>query len=262
MAIIWDLDDETMGTMDELVAHLDALGERVLQDDLDGSARMLRRLYNNRSFLGDLLLQQFADQATFEALNPYTPQVFMLHRGEHYFLRAAVWAPPEGRLGEEIFFYEDAHDHNFSLLTLGYLGSGYRTVLFEYEHDRVQGQVGEKVPVTFLDDTRLSAGRVLFYRPSRDIHVQYPSEDLSISFNIVVPDSMKRQFSFDLDVNAGSQEAKIKENLVFVPAVGAARAAASFGVADAAQKLKSLVEITECPHVRRIVEQAATELEA
>lgn len=262
MAIVWDLDDDTSITMEDLVSHLDALGDRVLQDDLDVSATLLRRLYNNRVFLGDFLQKQFSDQATFEALNPYTPQVFMLHRGENYFLRAAVWTPPSGRLGEEIFFYEDAHDHNFSLLTLGYLGSGYRTVLFEYDHDLVEGRVGETVPVTFLDDTRLSEGRVLFYRPSRDIHVQFPSDEFSISFNIVVPDSLRRQFSFDLDVAAGSQVATIKENLVFVPAVGAARAARSFGVPDAAEQLCKLAEVTDCPRVRALINEAALELQS
>lgn len=260
MAITWDIETEASISFAGLVKYFDSLGDRVLVDELDRSAEMLRRIHNNRSFLSALLVEQLADAQAFEAANPYTPQVFMLHKSTHYFIRAAVWVPPSGRLGEEIFFYEDPHDHNFSLLTLGYLGSGYRTVLFEYDHDEVNGREGEEVEVRFLEDTRLSEGRVLFYRPSEDIHVQFPSEEFSVSLNVIVPHSRNRQFSFEMDLDPSTRVAKVRENLAFYPPISVAKFARSFGVEDVAERLGSLLKPDMCPHTRRAIKEAMKSL--
>lgn len=262
MAITWDLETDVSIELSELVEFLDARGSRVLVDDLDESAMMLRKLYNNRTFLTRTLLAQLRDRTAFEEANPYTPQVFMLHRAKHYFLRAAVWAPPTGRKGEEIFFYEDPHDHNFALLTLGYVGPGYETVLFEYDHDAVTGTVGETVDVRYLERTRLSPGRVLFYRDSKDIHVQLPSSDYSISFNVIVPKAqMNRQYSFDMSLEPATTSARIRENLVcYLPGL-LGRLAHDMGVEDVAPRLRKFVQSGGDGNARRIVDDLLEELE-
>ncbi len=37
------------------------------------------------------------------------------------------------------------------LLTCSYYGSGYRTVIYEYDYKRVTGYIGEHVDLTFHD---------------------------------------------------------------------------------------------------------------
>lgn len=262
MAFSWDIDTDESITLDDLIAFLDAQGSSVLAEDLDGSALMLRKLYNNRTFLPETLLRQIANPAAFKAMNPYTPQVFMLHRTEHYFIRAAIWIPPIGMKGEEIFFYEDPHDHNFSLLTLGYEGPGYETVLFEYDHENVMGQVGEVVDVRFLERTRLSRGRVMFYRDSKDIHVQFPSEDFSISINIIAPNmKMNRQYSFDMDLSADNTHAVIRENLMFHTPTMIGRLAHDMGVPGVSVKLQAYVAANGDPNAQRIASELISELE-
>lgn len=262
MALTWDMETDESIELEELIAFLDRHGDRVLVDGVDESALMLRKLYNNRTFLARTLLRQLEDAAAFDAMNPYTPQVFMLHRAEHYFLRAAVWCPPSGRAGEEIFFYEDPHDHNFSLLTLGYEGSGYETVLFEYDHQEVIGDVGEHVEVRYLERTRLSSGRVILYRDSCDIHVQFPSEDYSISINVVVPKvQMNRQYSFAMDLDPATTTAIVRENLMFHTPTLLARFAHDLGVPDVANRLRSFVEGGEDANARRIAAELVRNME-
>jgi len=263
MAITWDLETDAPISLDELIEFLDAQGGCVLADDLDAAAMMLRRLYNNRTFLSDTLLKQLANPSAFKAMNPYTPQVLMLHRTEHYFIRAAIWTPPAGRTGEEIFFYEDPHDHNFELMTLGYEGPGYETVLFQYDHDQVVGDVGDVVNVRFLERTRLSRGRVMLYRGSKDIHVQFPSEDFSISINVVVPKmQMNRQYSFDMDLSPETTCAIIRENLMFHTPTVISRLAHDMGVQDVPATLRNFVASTGDFNAQRIADELIRELEA
>ena len=63
------------------------------EDSLLHAARWLRRLGNNRTFLGDLLVAELAGQFRAERLaTAYGPQVIMLARpGDSCFLRAALW---------------------------------------------------------------------------------------------------------------------------------------------------------------------------
>lgn len=259
--LVWDANETESISFEAFVEYLDGLGAAVLEGKLDETASMLSRLYNNREFLGEILLSQLADAERFEADNPYTPQVFMLHTGERYFIRAAIWTPKAGRKGEEIFFYEDPHDHNFSLLTLGYIGRGYRTSLFEYEHDAVEGYVGEVVAIRSLGSMQLSAGRTLFYRASRDIHVQYPPDDFSVSINVIVPHPERRQFSFSIEQQGASLTASIKENLVSLPLLLAARAASSLAVEGVVEQLRSVEGSAPCRHSQRLIRIAREELE-
>ena len=94
------------------------------------------------------------------------------------------------------------HDHNFDFMTVGYHGSGYRTEIYEYDYDRVCGYPGEKIDLRFLENTRLGRGKVMFYRKSKDVHIQHPPESLSISLNLMLrcPNQHTRQqYEFDIE---------------------------------------------------------------
>ncbi|HEY0412797.1 MAG TPA: transposase [Allosphingosinicella sp.] len=151
----------------------------------------LRKLANNRRFLGDLIIGELKQSCTGQLRrNQYTAQVIVLHAGsKRFLLRANVWPAETDSVvvnsGTDPFFYGFPHDHNFTFLTVGYFGSGYRSDYYEYEYDRVAGYIGEQVDLRFVERSRLSPGKVLLYRKHRDVHLQLPPDDLSVSLNIV-----------------------------------------------------------------------------
>jgi hypothetical protein len=116
--------------------------------------------------------------------------VIMLHRAsEKYFIRANFWPSPRDTLfktsGTSPFFYHVPHDHNFSFLTVGYLGPGYWSEYYEYDYEQVTGLPGEKVDLKFVEKAKLDQGKVMLYRAHKDIHNQLPADDLSVSINIM-----------------------------------------------------------------------------
>ena len=150
----------------------------------------LKKLANNRRFLGDIIVEELKSRCEGQLKNnQYTPQVIMLHTGSHKFMmRANFWPAMNDSVvhnsGASPFFYGVPHDHSFSFLTVGYLGSGYWSEYYEYEYDKVAGYTGEKVDLRFIEKARLDQGKVMLYRAHRDVHNQLPADDMSISLNI------------------------------------------------------------------------------
>ena len=177
------------------------------EESFAAAAPLLKRLANNRSFLAELAVAELKDRCTRQSLeNGYSSQVIMLHRAsEKFFLRANFWLSRRDSLfkasGASPFFYHLPHDHNFSFLTVGYLGPGYWSEYYEYDHDKVVGLPGEKVDLRFVEKSRLEEGRVLLYRAHRDVHNQLPADDLSVSINIMEASnrlSWLNQYRFDV----------------------------------------------------------------
>ena len=156
-----------------------------------GGALWLKGLANNRDFLAEIALAELKDRCTRQSLeNRYSSQVIMLHRAsEKVFIRANFWPSPRDSLfkasGASPFFYHVPHDHNFSFLTVGYVGPGYWSEYYEYEYGAVTGTPGEKVDLKFVEKTRLEQGKIMLYRAHRDVHNQLPADDLSVSINIM-----------------------------------------------------------------------------
>jgi hypothetical protein len=185
----------------------------------------LKQLANNRRFLADAVIEELKQHCAGQLKrNPYTAQVILLHSAsKKYLLRANFWPALEDSVvvnsGTDPFFYGFPHDHNFSFLTVGYLGSGYWSDYYEYDYDRVDGSLGERADLRFVERSRLSPGKVLLYRKHRDIHLQLPPEDMSISLNIVGLSNRTEfldQYRFDVErreiagiVNPSSLEALV-----------------------------------------------------
>src|SRR5690349_17120595 len=166
----------------------------------------LKRLANNRHFLGDLIIEELKQRCAGQiAGNQYGAQVIMLHKTLAFALRANFW-PAEGDSaiadnGRGSFFYDLPHDHNFTFLTVGYHGPGYWSDYYEYDYERVTGYPGEKVDLRFVERSRLDEGKVMLYRKHLDVHCQLPPDALSVSLNIVAvsPTSdFRDQYRFDL----------------------------------------------------------------
>lgn len=221
------LEDEAVSDLEECADALSARGfDPSEQESLQHAARCLRRLGNNRQFLGDLVAAELAEGPRLEeAGNPYGPQVIMLSRPEKadFLLRANIWPGQADHAlrasGAGVFAYGLAHDHNFSFLTLGYFGPGYWSKHYEFDYDAVEGWSGEPVELRFIERSRLEQGRIELYRAHRDVHEQEPPETLSVSLNVVQTGGVQGwldQYAFDTSLgrvqrilSSGSSEAFI-----------------------------------------------------
>ncbi|MEG3091658.1 hypothetical protein [Sphingomonas sp. PB1R3] len=160
------------------------------------------------SIILDALKRHASSRGLQEAFNGYREMTFLLDRCRHgnFFVRANVWKPPRAVAGNldlqnDIYSYNLAHDHNFDFLTVGYFGPGYKTSIYEYDHTKVQGRIGEHVELKHLEDTTLPVGKVMMYRKSVDVHTQLPPGDTSISINLMVQPprpEYREQYCFDV----------------------------------------------------------------
>jgi hypothetical protein len=179
-------------TLPELIEALnDPHFDPADEDSFAAAGPLLKRLANNRGFLAEIALAELKDRCHRQsATNRYSSQVILLHRAsEKYFLRANFWPSPKDSVyrasGTSPFFYHVPHDHNFSFLTVGYLGPGYWSDYYEYDYGEVAGIPGEAVDLRFVEKARLEPGKVMLYRAHRDVHNQLPADEMSISINIM-----------------------------------------------------------------------------
>ena len=190
--VIEVLDDAAI-SLDECSAAMATRGFNPADEDsLAHGALMLRRLGNNKNFLGDILVDYLAAHHRDDPLdNSYGPQVIMLARPEasNCFLRANIWPSRDEHMmrasGGDAFVYGMPHDHNFNFLTLGYFGPGYWSDYYEFDYADVVGWRGEKVDLRFVGRERLEEGKIMLYRAHIDVHAQLPADALSVSLNIM-----------------------------------------------------------------------------
>jgi hypothetical protein len=199
---------EESWSLAELVDHLEAEGlDPRDEDDFASFGVALKKLANNRAFLADLLIDELKGRCDDQVRdNQYSAQVVMLHVSDSgYLIRANLWPAMQDSVvrqsGTDPFLYHVPHDHNFSFLTVGYLGSGYWSDYYEYDYGEVAGYPGEPVNLRFIEKARLDQGKVMLYRAHRDVHLQLPADDMSVSLNILETSSAapwRDQYRFDI----------------------------------------------------------------
>ena len=210
MPQIMNIADTRIATLDEAAAGITAAGfDPYDEASLDNAARWLRRLGNNQTFLGDILIEQLAQRHRDEAAgSAYSPQVVMLvPPGGSFFIRANIWPSAHEHMvrasGEAAFAIGMPHDHNFSFLTHGYFGPGYWSDYYEYDFGEVTGYCGEPVPsLRFIERARLEPGKIMLYRAHVDVHAQLPADSLSVTLNVMHTAGAQGwldQYKFDLD---------------------------------------------------------------
>ena len=195
------------------------------EDSIAAFGPALGKLGNNRRFLGDLVIEELKRGCAGQVeRNHYTAQVILLHSGPGFAIRANFWPAADDSVvvnsGVEPFFYGVPHDHNFSFLTVGYIGPCYWSDYYEYDYGEVTGFIGERVKLRFVERSPLAQGKVMLYRRFRDVHAQLPPDSLSVSLNVLAlsPTSdVCDQYRFDLErreiaglVNNSSLEALVK----------------------------------------------------
>lgn len=212
MPLVIDNPHEESCTLAECVAALEDIA--FLADDPASTreaADWMRRLANNRDFLGELLVDQLAGRTGALIDSAYGVQALMLSRPRlsrpgAAFLRAAIWPAPHDHAfhasGPQSFVYGIAHDHNFDFLTVGYCGPGYVSDYYEEDYQALAGYTGEGAGLRFVERSALTPGKLMLYRRHVDVHCQHPSESLSVSLNLIAVDPAQAwfdQYGFDLE---------------------------------------------------------------
>lgn len=189
--------------LDEYIEYLESHINVQDVDELAKAADISKRLYNNRTFLVNHINHEMRDMNKFQSSNPYSSMSLLLSNREDFFIRANFWSPIADKADyqkhDNVFIYGKPHCHNFHFLTIGYLGSGYETEIFEYHNDKVEGHYGEPVELKFLEKTDFPEGKIMIYRKGLDVHTQSPSKEFSVSINVMVKEHGEklRQFYFD-----------------------------------------------------------------
>lgn len=209
MPRVIDYRDDASCDLGDCLAALHDKGFKPYEEEsLLHATTWLRRLGNNRAFLGDLLLEELKQGVkAAEEASSYGPQVVMLSElGNEYYMRANFWPSREEHMfrasGKSAFSYELPHDHNFDFLTVGYFGPGYSSDYYEYDYDKVVGGIGEKAGLRFIERSTLDPGKLMHYRAHLDVHSQLPPESLSVSLNVMHAGGAQGwldQYKFDVE---------------------------------------------------------------
>ena len=185
-----------------------------VEDEIREVGAWLAAYSANHMAVVSSICTELVNPVSFQQGNDLQAPTFIIYRDDRITIRLVIWLPLQGRFDKAPFSYEEPHDHNFDFWTVNFFGSGYRTRLYEYAYDQVSGFNDEVVPLTCCGEAVLSPGKMMFYSRSKDVHIQYPPDDLSVSLNLIVqPEQAPRQYEFGLDTTQqqGLVEARIKK---------------------------------------------------
>lgn len=239
-------------SLDEYLEYVRSRVDLADPDSLAESAPKLRALANDRALVVRELNRRIENYFSEGALP--SPQSLLLGKGVDFYVRAAIWPAiadmASGRAYQDQFAYNVAHDHNFSFMTVNYLGPGYETEIYEYDYSKIEGRVGEPVDLRFAEKVKFGPGLVMLYRASRDVHVQYAPTELTITLNLMVAHQevrLRDQFFFDLTTRTVSA---YPPDLAASGRVSLVNLAGHVGDANTQQLLSDLAKDHPCRRTR------------
>ncbi|QBH05532.1 hypothetical protein [Xanthomonas oryzae] len=170
-------------TLDEFCSFCASVGKFETIDDFLIALPALQRLSLNRT----LLDEKFAPAKHLGKSR--VQQSILLAGREHFFVRAMLWpAIPATDINAANLYkyaYCVPHDHNFSFMTIGYFGPGYRTKFYRSERGFREVKKAEQIELEEADDVVLGRGDCAIVQAYDDVHIQYPPRSFSISLNLV-----------------------------------------------------------------------------
>lgn len=187
MVQTWNIrtEGQTPVSLDELIAFFEARGPYPLSaHDNDEAAAMMSRVMLNRADVCDHIVKAF-DQLLAPGNDDYTPDAVVLHTSKDFFVRLVMWLPADSTGQRSDITDSTVHDHNFTFMTLGLLGPGYDTEVWQYEYVPDGDQTGKIVEGQRQGILRLEEGRVFLFEKSVDIHSQLSPAAFSISLNVI-----------------------------------------------------------------------------
>lgn len=203
MALTIACDHSRLVTLDEFIDHMHGSVDLEDMDSVAAAAPMFRGLANDRELVVRQLNRQVKEHFRSDVIP--SAQALFLGDGRNFYVRANIWPSSadlaSGRVNQDQFTYHLAHDHNYNFMTVGYHGPGYTTEIYEYDYDKVEGYVGEKVDLRFVERVHFTKGMVMLYRAGVDVHTQLPPDDLAITLNLMVATPgvrLRDQYFFDL----------------------------------------------------------------
>jgi len=195
VARLIDANDPTSASLGEVCEALAVWGfDPAEPESIAHAAHWLRRLGNDRDFLGDILIDLLAGRTAGGKAGAgrigvglpggETNCLVLVPPGRGDFsINACIWpSAQEAALrasGPEAFAYGLAHDHNYDFLVLGHFGPGLEFDDYEYLHQSVAGWSGEAVELRPLGRSVLQSGQLAHYRAHQDVHVIHPPQSLS-----------------------------------------------------------------------------------
>ena len=252
MALTLQCQNTNIVSVDEYLAYVESQVDLKDPDSVIASAPMLKALANDRSLVVSRL-NDYVEKA-FTSPGLASAQTILIGNGKHFYVRANLWPSVKdvgaGRMYQDQFSYHIAHDHNFSFLTVGYLGPGYETDIYEYDYDLVEGYVGEPVAMRFLEKVRFSAGMAMYYRASRDLHIQYPPPEMTITLNLLISPPelrLREQYEFNLTTRTIS---RLPSELEASRRVSFVQLSARLGDGNTVQLLQDLARQHPCRRTR------------
>ncbi len=264
MTLIADIDETRSISPDECLELANELITENCVDAIWENAWILRALANERQFLINRYNQRLKAYWGGDERDKYQPQSLELANNNRFYIRSNIWMPLSVQsktieFEKKLFAYDIPHDHNFQLLTVGYYGPGYPTDIYEYDCATVVGAVGEKVDISEKTETILSPGRLVFYRQSKDIHVQHLPSEMSVSLNLSLADPdyhLIPQYVFDLTAKTivgGAGD--LHSNRLFLLDVFR-----SISDENSIEILSDFVRHFECPRTRAVAFQVLEEI--
>ncbi|WP_428312637.1 hypothetical protein [Hydrocarboniphaga sp.] len=252
MARIFEPRVDRVVSLDELTDFVHASVDLHDLDSISSAAPLLRGLANDRQLVVSRLNQQV--QNLFRSESIPSAQVIFLGEGRDFYLRANIWPSmadlSSGRVYQDQFAYNLAHDHNYSFMTVGYHGPGYITDLYEYDNSGVTGRIGEQVELRFVQRVQFRGGMVMLYEAGRDVHTQLPPDEMSITLNLMIATPevrLRDQYFFEL------QRGSLLDYPIETDGsrrVSMIRMAADVGDADTRQLLGDLAASHPCRRTR------------
>ncbi|MEN2791462.1 hypothetical protein ABC974_17630 [Sphingomonas oligophenolica] len=243
----------------ELEELVQRVADTIREDDFESMkacAPFLASYARKAGILRDVINNTIEDMLLDRTVAPIrTPQSFILAVHDKFYVRCNIWAPIASGIvskpfQERLYSLEAPHDHNFSFLTVGYAGPGYKTDIYEYDRETVSGTVGEKVSLRPTGSYVLSPGDVMLYRQGIDVHVQHQPEQYSASLNVMFLSDYSRrewQFLFDLETSTISglsgSAMRSRHELITL--------AAELGDAETTSRLVDVSERCPCPRTRQ-----------
>lgn len=204
MALTIACENSRLVTLDEFIDFVHTEIDLRDMDSVATAAPMLRGLANDHELVVSRLNQQVKDNFRSQVIP--SAQALFLGDGREFYVRANIWPSnadiASGRVYQDQFSYHLAHDHNYNFMTVGYYGPGYVTEIYQYDFDKVEGYVGEKVDLRFVERVHFTRGMVMLYYAGVDVHTQYPPDDLGITLNFMVATPevrLRDQYFFDLE---------------------------------------------------------------
>lgn len=179
--------------------------EDLTDDVIYQLSELLQQLANNKQWLPEVIAKEVTERHnTLDVGNIYGNDALVIHvnRQPFFQIRVCFWNPLGNlKKPDEMFdVYQSAHDHNFAFLTTNYYGPGYVSCFYKYKY-KSNYRAGDVVSIERQQDHQLKSGHVVFYEPSKDIHLQRPPEAFSISVNLMFELNDNKQYVFNITKN-------------------------------------------------------------